>query len=74
MPKDLEIDSLEIDEKIDETIYKQVLLAILGYVEKVKMIAKEFHPHSFIQYTAAQLDMEVFYHGCIARITRKNKP
>ena len=23
---------------------------------------------------AAQLDMEVFYHGCIARISRKNKP
>lgn len=74
VPKELEIESLEIDEKIDETIYKQALLATLGYVEKVKLIAKEFHAHSFIQYVAAQLDMEVFYHGCIARISRKNKP
>jgi len=47
---------------------------LVGYVEKVKIVAKEFHAHSFIQYVAAQLDMEVFYHGCIARISRKNKP
>ncbi len=38
------------------------------------MVAKEFHSHSFIQYVAAQLDMDVFFHGCIAKITRKNKP
>lgn len=50
------------------------MLALLGYVEKVKMVAKEFHSHSFIQYVAAQLDMEVYFHGCIARISRKNKP
>jgi hypothetical protein len=53
LPKELEIESIEIDEKIDDIIYKQVLLAMLGYVEKVKMITKEFHPHSFIQYTVA---------------------
>lgn len=47
---------------------------MLGYVEKVKLVAKEFHSHTFIQYVAAQLDMEVMFHGCIARVARKNRP
>ena len=46
----------------------------MGYVEKVKMVAKEFQAHTSIQFVASQLDMEVYFHGCIAKIWRKNKP
>ena len=53
LPKELEIEWIEIDEKIDDNVYKQMLLAILGYVEKVKILTKGFHSHSFIQYTVA---------------------
>jgi hypothetical protein len=50
-----------------------LILALFGYVEKVKLIAKEFHTHNFVQFVTAQLDLEIFVHGCVTKVSRKSR-